>query len=159
MSSTLQADSLPYRATKEALRPGKVSFFYRLGDLVRSTEGTWCQIGDLLAYPTASLKPPILTNTHRVRVTLAVKGILRLMLRSSRVAWSMIFPMLMLLIVNLCKTTVHSFHSSRSHCWALFYAGLMLSIRAWQTLPALVFMLAQFRGWILSTGWHGRRKL
>ena len=37
-SSTLQADSLPYGATKEAHRPGKVSFFYRLGDQVRSME-------------------------------------------------------------------------------------------------------------------------
>ena len=34
----MQADSLPSGATKEALRPGKVSFFYRLGDQIRSME-------------------------------------------------------------------------------------------------------------------------
>ena len=36
------------------------------------------------------------------------------------------------------KTTIHPCHSSCSHCWALLYASVVLSIWVSWTLPALV---------------------
>ena len=109
-------------------------------------------------YCIASPKPQILMHTHRVTVTLMMTGILRIMPLPSKVAVTMTLTTWIFLILNLCKT-IHPCHSSWQQllgnslcqCYAEFWT-------AW-ILPALVFMRALFRGWILYIGWRDKLRI
>ena len=109
-------------------------------------------------YLTASPKPQILSHTHSFTLMSAVMGVLTLAL-FPQVTSNVISRIWRLLIFILCKNRIHPCHSSWQPLLGSSLCQCCAEHLSLMDLTCFGLMRALFRGWILSTGWHGRLRI